>query len=130
MTFKFCKDTFSLSQKCIISKNLSLMSLMTYYFALFSDYFIRNVRKSSRRILFLLLLRLLTKIPKYQASIDVLVFFFKKNKPKGKNSVVYISIKSFYTSLNAIVFIFWTQQDSQAYDCTLAFPLYRAYLYP
>ena len=25
--------------------------------------------------------RLLTKIPKYQASIDVMVFFFKKNKP-------------------------------------------------
>ena len=81
MTFMFCKDTFSLSQKCVISKNLSLMSLMAYYFALFSDHFIRNVRKSSRRILFLLLLRLLTKIPKYQASIDVMVFFFKKNKP-------------------------------------------------
>jgi len=26
----------------VISKNLSLMSLMTYYFALFSDHFIRN----------------------------------------------------------------------------------------
>ena len=77
-----------------------------------------------------LLFRLLTKIPKYQASIDVMVFFSKKNKPKGKNSIVFSSIKRVYTSLNAIVFIFWTQQDSQAYDCTLAFPLYRAYLYP
>ena len=36
----------------------------------------------------MLFIRLLTKIPKYQASIDVMVFFFKKNKPKGKNSVV------------------------------------------
>ena len=45
-------------------------------------------------------------------------------------NVVFSSIKRVYTSLNAIVFIFWTQQDSQAYDCTLAFPLYRAYLYP
>ena len=50
--------------------------------------------------------RLLTKIPKYQASIDVMVFFSKKNKPKGKNSIVFSSIKRVYTSLNAIVFIF------------------------
>ena len=45
----------------------------------------------------------------------------------AKASVV---LRDDYTSLSAIVFIFWTQQDSQAYDCTLAFPLYRAYLYP
>ena len=45
----------------------------------------------------------------------------------AKESVV---LRDDYTSLSAIVFIFWTQQDNQAYDCTLVLPLYCAYLYP
>ena len=64
------------------------------------------IKKNLSNYILLRFFRLLTKIPKYQASIDVMVFFSKKNKPKGKNSIVFSSIKRVYTSLNAIVFIF------------------------
>jgi hypothetical protein len=69
-------------------------------------YFSKDKQKKTIGKTYSLFCRSLTKIPKYQASIDVMVFFFKKNKPKGKNSVVFSSIKRVYTSLNAIVFIF------------------------